>query len=269
MEFSYFSDRRAVFSPLEMFLFGPFDDLIAPTISVLNWVTSLVGSGLHVSSVATMMSFVGMQCGVIAKFNPFDRTLVRSWLSLYLERLTTHRFICVPVRSGSEGLFFFDFEIKLASLSCCLHFACLCTLSWTVVRCVINCCWTSLGNRSTKRRFLSCRWLIFWFVSRILSRRRFFLAFSTMFLALTELIGHFKLRLGGMTHSSLYLKLNTKWFLWRASWRVEFSAFRTILMVSCPWFVRKFLKKFRLRLSEQSYYELGSKWNSWAGKRQV
>ena len=31
--------------------------------------------------------------------------LVWSWLSLYLKRLTTHRFICVPLRSGSESLF--------------------------------------------------------------------------------------------------------------------------------------------------------------------
>ena len=35
----------------------------------------------------------------------------------------------------------------------------------------------------------------------IVFRRRFFLAFSTMFLALSELTGHFKRRLGGMTHS--------------------------------------------------------------------
>ena len=168
---------------------------------------------LHASSIATMMSLVGMRYGVVAKFKPFDRTLVWSWLSLYLERLTTHRFIRVPLRSGSEGLFFFDFDIKLASLFCCLHFACLCTLSWTLVRCAFNCCWTSLGNRSAKRRFLSRRWLIFWFVSRILSRRSFFLAFSTMFLALTELIGRFKRWLGGMTLSPLHLKLNTKWFL--------------------------------------------------------
>ena len=132
--------------------------------------------------------------------------------------------------SGSECLFFTNFEIKLASLSCCLHFVCLRTLSWTLVRRAFNCCWTSLGNRSAKRRFLSCKWLIFWFVSRILFWRRFFLAFSTMFLALSELIGHFKRRLGGMTHSPLHCKLNTKWF----SWRVVFSAFRTILMVSCP-----------------------------------
>ena len=76
MESSCFSDRRAVFSPLEMLLFGTFDDLIAPTISVLSWVALLVGSDLHASSVATMMSFVGMRCGVIAKFKPFDRTLV-------------------------------------------------------------------------------------------------------------------------------------------------------------------------------------------------
>ena len=65
-----------VFSPLEMLRFGTFDDLIAPTISVLSWVALLVGSDLHTSSVATMMSFVGMRCGVIAKFKPFDRTLV-------------------------------------------------------------------------------------------------------------------------------------------------------------------------------------------------
>ena len=129
---------------------------------------------------------------------------------------------------------FADFEIELASLSYCLHFACLCTLSWTLFRRAFNCCWTSLGNRSAERRFSSCRWLIVWFVSRILSRRRFSLAFSTLFLALTELIGHFKRRLGGMTHSPLHLKLNTKWFLWRASWRVVFSAFRTILMDSSP-----------------------------------
>ena len=215
-----------------MLLFGTFDDLIAPTISVLSWVASFVGSDLHAISVATKMSFVGMQCGVIAKSKPFDRTgLVWSCLSLYLERFTTHRFICVPLRSGSECLFFTDFEIKLASLSCCLHFASLRTLSWTLVRRAFNCRWTSLGNRSAKRRFLSCKWLIFWFVSRILFWRRFFLAFSTMFLALSELIGHFKRRLGEMTHSPLHRKLNTKWFLWRAIWRVVFSVFRTILMV--------------------------------------
>ena len=57
-----------------MLLFETFDDLIAPTISVLSWVASLVGSDLHASSVATMMSFVGMRWGVIAKFKPFDRT---------------------------------------------------------------------------------------------------------------------------------------------------------------------------------------------------
>ena len=106
MESCYFSDRRAVFTSLEMLLFGTFfDDLIALTISVLSWVASLVGSDLHASTVATMMSFLGMPCGVIAKFKPFDRTLVWSWLSLYLKRLATHRFICVPLRSGSKGLF--------------------------------------------------------------------------------------------------------------------------------------------------------------------
>ena len=62
------------FPALEMLLFGTFDDLIAPTISVLSWVASFVGSDLHAISVATKMSFVGMQCGVIAKFKPFDRT---------------------------------------------------------------------------------------------------------------------------------------------------------------------------------------------------
>ena len=62
------------FSALEMLLFGIFDDLIAPTISVLGWVASFVASDLHASSVATMMSFVGMRCGVIAKFKLFDRT---------------------------------------------------------------------------------------------------------------------------------------------------------------------------------------------------
>ena len=67
MESSCFSDRGAVFSPLEMLLLGTFDDLIAPTISVLSWVASLAGSDLHASSVATMMSFVGMRCGVVAK----------------------------------------------------------------------------------------------------------------------------------------------------------------------------------------------------------
>ena len=76
MESCCFSDRRAVFTALEMLLFVTYDDLIAPTISVLSWVASLVESDLHASSVATMMSFVGMRCGVIAKFKPFDRTLV-------------------------------------------------------------------------------------------------------------------------------------------------------------------------------------------------
>ena len=71
---SCFSDRSAVFSTLEMLLFGTFDDLIAPSISVLSWVASLVGSDLHASSVATMMPLVGMRCGVKAKFKPFART---------------------------------------------------------------------------------------------------------------------------------------------------------------------------------------------------
>ena len=31
---------------------------------------------MPVPYVATMMSFVGMRCGVIAKFKPIDRTLV-------------------------------------------------------------------------------------------------------------------------------------------------------------------------------------------------
>ena len=44
----------------------------------------------------------------------------------------------------------------------------------------------------------------------IVSRRRFFLALSTKFLALSELIGHFKRRLGRMTHSPLHRKLKTK-----------------------------------------------------------
>ena len=59
MESSCFSDRRTVFTALEMLLFRTFDDLIASTISVLSWVASLVGNDLHASSVATMMSFVG------------------------------------------------------------------------------------------------------------------------------------------------------------------------------------------------------------------
>ena len=122
MESCYFSDRRAVFTSLEMLLFGTFfDDLIAPTISVLSWVASLVGSDLHASTVATMMSFLGMRCGVIAKFKPFDRTLVWSWLSLYLKRLATHRFICVPLRSGSKGLFSPTLRLSLqAYLAVCI-----------------------------------------------------------------------------------------------------------------------------------------------------
>ena len=74
------------FPALEMLLFGTFDDLIAPTISVLSWVASFVGSDLHAISVATKMSFVGMQCGVIAKSKPFDRTgLVFVFLKLRCE----------------------------------------------------------------------------------------------------------------------------------------------------------------------------------------
>ena len=57
------------FSALEMLLFGTFDDLIAPTISVLSWVAWLVGSDFHDSSIATRMSFVGMRCGVIEKID--------------------------------------------------------------------------------------------------------------------------------------------------------------------------------------------------------
>ena len=131
-----------------MLLFGTFDDLIAPTISVLSWVAWLVGSDFHDSSIATRMSFVGMRCGVIEKIDnpPFYLCTTKIWF---------RRFI------------FADFETELASLSCCLHFACLCTLLWTLVRSAFNCCWTSLGNRSAKIRFLSCRWFIFWFVSRI------------------------------------------------------------------------------------------------------
>ena len=60
MESSCFSDQRAVFSALEMLLFGTFDDLIAPSISVLSWVASLVGSDLHASSVRSNYDVV---CG--------------------------------------------------------------------------------------------------------------------------------------------------------------------------------------------------------------
>ena len=174
-----------------------------------------------------------MRCGVIAKFKPFDRTSL-ILVTFVFEKINNPPFYLCTTKIWFRKFIFTDFEIELASLSYCLHFACLCALSWTLVRCAFNCCWTSLGNRSAKRRFLSCKWLIFWFVSRILFWRRFFLAFSTMFLALSELIGHFKRRLGGMTHSPLHRKLKTKWFLLLASLRVVFSVFRTILMVYCP-----------------------------------
>ena len=138
MESSCFSDWRAVFSALEMLLFGTFDDLIAPTISVVSWVASLVGNDLHASSVAATIILLSTFC-------LFMHTLVNS----------------------------------------------------CYIRCAFSCFSTSLGNRSSKCRFLSCRWLIFWFVSWILSRRRFFLAFSTTFLALSELIqGHPTLTFG-------------------------------------------------------------------------
>ena len=149
-----------------MLLFGTFDDLIAPTISVLSWVASLVGNDLHASSVATMMSFLGMRCGVIAKFKPFDRTSL-ILVEFVFEKINNPPFYLCTTKIWFWKFIFADFEIELASLSYCLHFACLCTLSWTLVRCAFNCCWTSLGNRSAKRRFLSCRWFIFWFVSRI------------------------------------------------------------------------------------------------------
>ena len=61
MESSRSSDRKAVFSALEMLLFRTFDDLIAPTSSVLSRVVSFVGSDLHASSVATMISFLEMR----------------------------------------------------------------------------------------------------------------------------------------------------------------------------------------------------------------
>ena len=149
-----------------MLLFGTFDDLIAPTISVLSWVASLVGNDLHASSVATMMSFLGMRCGVIAKFKPFDRTSL-ILVEFVFEKINNPPFYLCTTKIWFWKFIFADFEIELASLSYCLHFACLCTLSWTLVRCAFNCCWTSLGNRSAKIRFLSCRWFIFWFVSRI------------------------------------------------------------------------------------------------------
>ena len=69
MESSCFSDRRVVFSTLEILLFGTFDFLIALTYSLLSWIASLVRSDLHASSVATMMSFVGMRAVLLQSLN--------------------------------------------------------------------------------------------------------------------------------------------------------------------------------------------------------
>ena len=172
------------------------------------------------------MSFVGMRCGVIAKFKPFDRTLVWSWSSLYLKRLTTHRFICVPLRSGSESLFSPTLRLSLQAylivyiLLVYAHSHGLLLGARLIV----------VGRRLGIAPLNAASCLVDDLFSGLLaesivSRRKFFLAFSTMFLALSELIGHFKRRLGGMTHSPLHRKLKTKWFLLRASLRVVFSVF--------------------------------------------
>ena len=109
------------------------------------------------------------------------------------------------------GRFIFaNFETELASLSYCLHFACLCSLSLLLgARLIV------VGRRLGIAPLNAASFLVDDLFSgllaeSILSRRRFFLAFSTMFLALSELIGHFKRRLGGMTRSPLHRKLNTK-----------------------------------------------------------
>ena len=190
---------------------------------------SLVGNDLHASSVATMMSFLGMRCGV------FSTELVWSWLSLYLKRLTTHRFICVPLRSGSESLYSPTLRLSLQAYLI-VYILLVYSHSHGLLlgaRLIV------VGRRLGIAPLNAASCLVDdlfpgLLAESIVSRRRFFLALSTKFLALSELIGHFKRRLGGMTHSPLHCKLNTKWFIWRASWRVVFSAFRTILMVSCP-----------------------------------
>ena len=198
----------AVLSSFVMFGLGNWVDFSAPQTSARSPSLSSTRSLLHAFSVCTMMSFTGNFSGDTAKFRPFARTLMSGSDSSLLDRLITHFFSCVPLRSIVSVLSFFCSTSNLLSFCFCLallwlySMSCACTNTCFNVSLVSSC--TCLKISSICFSFSFVMFSSFLVIPCILSCTN---CRSTLFMMSNPLLvftGRFRRKLGGVISSSLH-----------------------------------------------------------------